>query len=265
MESSVEILNVLKGNEALESIRIQVPVLLPSWGSASLDGIPGNSIKLLFLRKIDSNVYQVTDPHHPSLPGIPVSINSIDPFNNVASVECQVASSDSSTLNDRLDAIWSLDRVNAPCIVPTLRELDSERVPVLSLTSENELVKRGDTVSLNQAIIDALSTSVENPEYLRGNILHGIGEGKFDESAVPMLDELSKSDQVEARLAAARALKNIGTKRCVPSLRSLLGDSSGEVRYVAVIALADIYGMPKRHPSIPEFRKHEEKYTGYWK
>jgi HEAT repeat protein len=137
--------------------------------------------------------------------------------------------------------------------------------PILGLTSEAELMRRGDTLSLGRAITDSLSEQGGDPEYLKGNILSSIETGKFNEAAVPLLNQLVSSDQVKARLTAARALMSVGAQSCAPSLRNLLSDSDQGVRYVAAIALADINNMPDKHPSIQEFQEHEEKYIGYWK
>ncbi len=263
-ESSVEIVEILKGDESAGSILVQVPVLLPPGGSVNLDGIPDTGVKLLFLRKSGDHRYQVTDPHHPSLPGATVSTDSGEPLERVAGVECQVISSDSASLNDKLDGIWSLSRVNSGCIVPALTKIASQRSPILSLTAEDELVKRDDTLILSQAIADALSERGTDPGYLKENILHSIGVGTRSPDALPLLDPLIKSSRAEIRLAAANALKNIGTQACVAPLRSLLSDSSQKVRYIAAIGLADIAGIPEMHPSIPEFQKNEGKYISYW-
>lgn len=265
MESSVEIIGRLKGDEQAEVIRMQVPVLQPTGGSVFLDGIRSNSIRLLFLQRLGDGLYRVTDPRHPSLPGIPTSFDSATLVEKVAAVECRVSSSDSSALNDKLDAIWSLRGVDAACIVPALRGIASGTGSILSLTAEAELMRRGDTLLLERAIADALSEHESGPEYLKGNILSSIEVGKFSAAAVPLLSEMVKNSQARARLAGARALMGIGTQSCTPSLRSLLSDSDQRVRYAAVIALADINSMPDRHPSIQEFQEHEERYIGYWK
>ena len=67
MESSVEVLSVLKGAEASQSILVQVTVMRPSWGSANLDGIPDGGARLLFLKGLGGDRYQVTDSYHPYL------------------------------------------------------------------------------------------------------------------------------------------------------------------------------------------------------
>jgi len=264
-EASVDVLNVLKGKETAETILVDVLVLRPSWGSADLDGIEDDQVKLLFLRQTGNHRYEVTDSHHPSLPGIVGSSLFGTPLEQVVSVECQVTSDDSISLEYKLEAIRSLSHIQTSCVVPTLRTIASEQIPILSLTAEAELMRRGDTISLGQAIADALSEQGSDPEYLKWNILSSIESGKFDQTAVPLLNQLATSDRVKARLAAARALMGIGIQSCMPLLRTLLSDSDQGVRYVAAIALADINNMPDRHPSIQEFQEHEEKYKGYWK
>ena len=183
----------------------------------------------------------------------------------MANVECQVIASKSNPMSDKLDAMRSLSRVFSPCIIPTLRTVAAQRIPVLSLAAEDELAKRDDTHSLRASIDDALSEQGNVPEYLRSNILHSIGIGTKDPAAIALLAPLTRSAKPEARIAAAYALKGIGTQACAPMLKALLSDESQRVRYIAVTGLADISGMPEMHPSISEFQVNEGKYTSYWR
>ncbi|HKO14534.1 MAG TPA: HEAT repeat domain-containing protein [Acidobacteriaceae bacterium] len=264
-EAQVDVLAVLKGGESAATISVDVPVFLPAWGSAELDGIQAPSTRLLFLRKRADGGYEVTDAHHPSLPGVAVSSLDGSPLEQVAGVECQVIADDSVPQEDRLEAMRILRRVDAPCILPTLRQIATENPGMLRFSAETELMYRGDTPSLRKSIADALSENPDVPGYIQRNILSGIRDGKQDPSAIPLLEPLMRSDDVEARVAGAYALKYIGTKECEPLLRSLLSDSDQHVRYIAAIALADIAGIPEMHPSVDEFRKHEDKYISYWK
>ncbi len=133
------------------------------------------------------------------------------------------------------------------------------------MAAEDELAKRDDTPSLRASIDDALSEQGNVPEYLRSNILHSIGTGTKDPAAIPLLAPLARSAKPEARIAAAYALKGIGTQACAPMLKALLSDENQRVRYVAATGLADISGLPQMHPSIPEFQENEERYTSYWR
>lgn len=264
-ESSVSVLSVLKGTETATTILVDEQVLLPRWGSANLDGMPEQRVRLLFLRRTGDHHYDVTDNHHPSLPGTASSGLEGAPLEQVAGVECQVISNENVPLGARQEAIYSLRRIKAGCIIPTLRQVATTGSNELRLTAEHELMNQGDTGSLSQAIADALSDDASIPGYLQQNILHAIGFGIKDPAAIPLLQPLIRSNQLEARLAAAHALKNIGTPACDPLLRSLLSDTDQQVRYFAVIGLADIAGLPQMHPSVVEFRAHESKYTSYWK
>jgi hypothetical protein len=264
-QAHVEILQILKGQESDAVIPVEVPVLQPSGGSVLLDGIPENSVRLLFLKSNGPHQYQVSDARHPSLPATEGAIPASSLLEMVASVECNVIINDQAPLNERHEAIWSLDGVDAACIIPSLRTLSSLQLPDLRLPAEQALILHGDIAILPDAISNALAKGSSEPQYLKDNILHAISVGVRDPVAIEMLDPLLKSERSDARWAAARALKNIGTPACLPALRALLTDDNQDVRYVGVIGLADIKGIPHMHPSITEFQAHEDKYISYWK
>lgn len=100
-------------------------------------------------------------------------------------------------------------------------------------------------------------------DYQRDNLVGGVASLR-DPAAVPILSGLVSDQSVDLRLAAVRALRDIGDRSCIIPLTRALSDSNQEVRYTAVISLADIYHLPQYHPSVTEFHRNESRYTLYF-
>jgi len=263
MEGTITVNAVLKGADA-PSIKFKVLVLSLPGGSVGMDGIPVGAYRVVFLRK-DGEEYRVTDSYHPSLPATS-SIYPIgdEPADKVISIGCSVIGGSDIPSGDRLEAMWSVRQLDNPCIKPALHEAALRPEPEIKLTAEAELIARNDVVTLGTALPQILEPEERMPAYLRHNILFSVGTGVKDRAAIPFLAALMKKGDEETRAAAADALKNIGSQECFPLLVSALSDSSQQVRYTAVTALADINDVPAMHPSIPAFRDDEKKYLSYW-
>jgi HEAT repeat protein len=111
------------------------------------------------------------------------------------------------------------------------------------------------------AAVDSDNRELPLQSYLRDNLLASIRDGVSDPKAIPWLEVMLKSPNLENRLSAIGALARMSTTTAISLLVSSLSDQRQEVRYRATIALADIYGMPYLHPSVPEFQQNEEKYV----
>src|SRR5277367_6401356 len=117
-ESSVEIVGVLKGSSTTEKIRVRTPLSQSPGGSIGLDGIPTNSVRLLFLKRSGGGSYEVVDPYYPSLPAtLSLTDGSLPILTQVANVECAVVIDRHAQIDERLKAIWSLRRLREPCII----------------------------------------------------------------------------------------------------------------------------------------------------
>lgn len=92
VETLVDVEAVLKGHGIPSTILVRFPRFLPGGGSIGLDGIPNDQDRILFLKASDNTAeYIVTDPYHPSLPGITSpSPLPTDPLAAVSEVECAV-------------------------------------------------------------------------------------------------------------------------------------------------------------------------------
>ena len=82
---------------------------------------------------------------------------------------------------------------------------------------------------------------------------------------LPSLESLTSSRFLTIRLGAMEAIRRIGDPASAPTLIQRLSDSDSTVRYVAVIALAEIFNRHGSYkPSMAEFRKRPDFYTREW-
>lgn len=267
VEVQVDVKSIIKGHGMPSKILVRFPHLLPPGGSIGLDGVPGDQDRLLFLKVSDiATEYAVTSPYHPSIPAIsPASKLASDPLVAVSEVECAVIMDRESEIGYRLQAIWALRSINEPCIASALRTVGkSEASEALRITAQAELLMRNDLLLIDSSIQEILAPDDSFPESLRQNLIVAIRDGVRDPSSIDLLAKLVKNSDEDLRIAAVHALKNIGRRQCAPALLLSLSDNNQEVRYTAAAALADIYGLPQLHPSIPEFRINENKYISYW-
>jgi HEAT repeat protein len=81
---------------------------------------------------------------------------------------------------------------------------------------------------------------------------------------VPTLATLLKQGDVRVRRAAALALVNTASPSALAPLAQALDDRDHEVRYLAVIGLAEITGQNDWRPSADTFREREADYLSHW-
>jgi HEAT repeat protein len=106
-----------------------------------------------------------------------------------------------------------------------------------------------------------------NPVGLSDNMklnLAGALSGIKDSRAVPALEGLSKSDDVEIRRNVAMALRQTGSPQALLPLSHLLDDNDLTTRYYAVVGLGEINRQSDRAPAFAEFQQRQQHYLEYW-
>lgn len=121
---------------------------------------------------------------------------------------------------------------------------------------------------LSNGIMQALNESIKNERSYQDAGASGSSAklnnfdylSFFDKALeLPLLQQ-----EAMMRRAAASALRKLADERSIPILKRLLDDSSVDVRYYAVTALASIY-KNEQFPSVDLFRTNEGAYIGHWK
>jgi len=104
--------------------------------------------------------------------------------------------------------------------------------------------------SATESILWKLSLAIEN--------------GVKDSRGIPALSRLADAKDLRLRRAAASALRHTGSPKAIHALARSLADSDRNVRYVAVIGLAEITGQYEWGPSIDLFQREEPRYLAHW-
>ncbi len=224
--------------------------------------VPDHSYQMVFL-KWDASKWEVTSPYYPSFLAVPgAQLKSIGPNTtfkvpdgrvavaneneelvaNVTRVFATALDSNLVSDNDRYRLIWVLGRViNATSSVALMRASHSSTISV-KICAVGELLERGEVRVLPLGV-KLLSDKSIPRDYSPGcplqNISSGIQRGIRHPWAIPYLGKLLQLDDVDARRAAATALRRIGKQEIslkvrasvAPLLALALQDSDSEVRY----------------------------------
>jgi hypothetical protein len=255
--------SILKGNSIQRQLmaRVDVDSNRPELATFSIEGA---GLRVFFLKNSGEHL-GFTNSFYKSLPAVSIAASQdISGTDQVIMVECEVIRSASQSLDDRVEAIWSLDKMSSPCIMPSLREAAGQPDEALRLTSISELIKRGDTNKLNEGIELGLDSSDRVPSYLRENMASAIRDGVDDPKALPSLYRLIESRYPAFHQAALIAISRIGTTDAVPALVAALHDSDKLVRYYAVTGLAKQFPNGPDSPSLGQFYEDEQKYVAPW-
>jgi HEAT repeat protein len=120
---------------------------------------------------------------------------------------------------------------------------------------------------LPMASEELMSSHPTTPDETRTVLSSAVGYGAGDPKAIPILGRMLGAADVHARMGAATALGHIGSAEAKNALVSALYDSDSEVRYDAVIGLANIAG-PKEGvwcPSREQYLADESRYLTHWR
>ncbi len=258
-QAEVQVDRILKGAcpESLAIVRFLIP---KSAGFVGYTGVGAPSYRTLFLRKVE-NYFVFADPAFPSLPGVShVGLPAFsDVISGVINELSQVLASQKTTEMDKLEAIFGVQSVPAPDATKVLRaQLDGS--PAVRAAAIAALIERNDLSALVAAQELLMNPPPQTPNYLLNNIASAIARGIRDEGAIPVLNTLLRSRDIATRRAASDALRKTGSTRALSALAKALNDSDSEVRYYAVIGLAEITNQPEWRPLMDDFKAHENKF-----
>jgi len=100
--------------------------------------------------------------------------------------------------------------------------------------------------------------------YLLSNLSAALMDIK-DTSAIPTLERLLSSSNSRTRLGAIVALRQMHSSKGIVSLVAALDDIDRDVRYEAVMGLAELTGQDSWRPAISVFQADEQRYLDHWK
>jgi HEAT repeat protein len=184
-------------------------------------------------------------------------------------VLCELAEairSPSITADQKQQLLFDLQQVRSPLLLSALTSALKSDDKTLQLNAAIALLQRNDLSGMPIAADLLIHGAPSIPAYLMHNLSSAIGRDVKDPRAVPSLTEiLRESKDVYARRAAASALRNTGSPTAILALKDALNDNDSQVRYYAVIGLAEITGSPDWRPLLEDFNSRESYYVQHLK
>jgi len=179
-------------------------------------------------------------------------------------------------LTDREDQVRALELLGgfdevAPDTIFALLSLTHSADPAVALSAFVVLLKTEDAENVNQAdllanlkiYLDSYPPGAE-PAQLT-NIGSELGQIRSDKALVG-LEAIADCRYVAIRFGALSAIRHIRSPESAPVLIQHLDDSDSNVRYVAVIALAEIFQKYGDYaPGMGLFDKNPDFYVRLWK
>jgi hypothetical protein len=266
MQGEIVVERALKGDPGLDRVVFHFSMPNAENGGIGYADVPNETQRLIFLSKSDRD-YGFTNPYRPSLPTVPgITIQGQTSLERVISELAGVMHARESSRAEKLEAVFASQGVKSKTLDKALQDALMTTDRVLQLSVAAAMLARNDIAALPVAADALIHPSPSLPTYLFQNLSSSIARGVRDEGAIPTLAELlRKAPDAEARRAAASALRDIGTQTATAPLGLALGDNDFEVRYFAVIGLAEITGQSDWRPLMEEFQVHEEKYLAHWR
>lgn len=237
-----------------------------SWPDEPLGytGVARNTYRIVFLTKTSSG-YAFASPYYPSIVAMPgVTLRDVSTLENII---YQLAAVLSSNLipEQKREALYVLQTIRIPAATEILERVLDDKNVELRLIADAALLERNNLGGLQIAEVALTNRPPQLPNYLFHNLNYAIAQGVRDQRSVPVLNRLLQVSDVETRRAAASALWHIASHSAVPGLVRALNDQDFEVRYYAVIGLAEITGQLDWHPNEEIFRAEEVKYLQHWR
>jgi len=255
-------LKVIKGQTLSGDIVLNffIPRAPAGYGS-----ITANATRLFFLKQTGA-AYSATFYSFPSLPAVidgPVADS--DALGSVISQEIAVLTTQATPTSDKNEAIFALGYCRDPRAVQGLKRDSHDPSPELRFEVISRLAMQGDAEGVKLASQILLAPPATIPDYLLHNLQVSIREGARNEQFLPELTALLQMKDTNTRRAAAEALWRMHSKQSIDLLSRALTDEDQEVRYFAVVGLAETTGDKEHHPSRITFGESESRYLDYWK
>jgi hypothetical protein len=268
MDAHVAVERVIKGTSVTE---LDVNFLSPQ-KPIGYHTIPAHSHRVLLLKR-SGRVLEPASPYYPSLPAGSAQLQPTQQWTAVDEVIAQMAASllpPYGDLASREEVLWLLRFVHSPISAEALRVAATrDPDPNVKLNAVATLLADGDLSFLPIAegvLLNPASANIPSAwrlNEIEQNLSSAIALVK-DERAIPTLERILRSPEVQARRGAASALRKMASTNALSGLFEALTDSDFEVRYWGAVGLAEITGQTEWRPLRDDFKSNEAKYIEHW-
>ena len=246
----------------LPDSNVRVTFLQPE-APGGVRGVAVDTYGLFFLRR-SADGFQFTSQLYPYVVALPdFRTSAQSPIDRVFDTVSNVLRADGLT-TAKLEALSTLRGSSNAFALRALRESTRDRDQEVALRAAAALLSVDDLsgMPLISGTLEGNRGGLSEETYV--TVLGSIS-GLHASAALPEMERLLSRGEARTRKAAAAAVRNIRSHGSIPSLIRALDDDDAEVRYLAVMTLAEVTGQTNGAPSVPTFAANERQYITYWK
>jgi hypothetical protein len=258
--ASLSVDKVVKG-DAASSVDVEFQPELP----AAYADIESSSAGMFFLSRNANSGFRFVDPKYPYLIArADASLAEQPPLDRVVDIIGQVLLKP-GPIEDRRLAVRVLSSAPTEAATELLRQAARDKDVVIRMHSISALLNRDDVETLAIAEPLLLNPPAKTDQYLIDNVSSALA-GIKNPRAIPALQRLLRAADSRTRLGAVSALRQMNAQDAIEALVIALGDSNRDVRYEAVIGLAEVTGQKNEWaPAMDTFAQNEQRYLDHWK
>lgn len=225
---------------------------------------------LLFLKEKEDRTFIFADKQFGSIrfSSVPVQPGSDGVAKFGAAMTSVFVNGETTDREYAADLLLSLDRL-APSSIAKISPAATAADPTLAQYAIALLVKWDTPQGLEQLKRYIAQNRIDTREAsttLARMAAAGELSSVRDERYLKGVEELSFANDIEIRMGAVQALRNMETRAAAPAFVKHLDDPDKNIRYSALMALAMMYGKTvPQVPNWPEFEQTPDYYTGLWK
>jgi len=234
---------------------------------ASLPALAEGETALLFLKATEGSRYGFADPFLGAtrFASIPLDHGSLGLLKLQSALTAVLRQ---GTHDDQIRAmrlLQGMDKFGTDTL-KQLTFLSASSDPDVALSAIAALLKTRSPDSVER-LVNYLNTYSGNARQPFALITIGTELGQVsDSNALPALEALTSSKYLSLRFGAVDAIRRIQDPRSSPVLVQRLDDPDSNIRYVAVITLAEIFGKTGDYaPTMNLFDGNPGFYTSLWK
>lgn len=259
--ANILVVSVLKGTKVS---RIRVNYLMPLEEDVGYRSLPVGA-RVIFLKKVGTG-FEFANPFYPSAPAF-FSSNVQREDSIRKNIIVSVASSlyaGGVTIAEKHEALYFLEQSKAIESSAEIEKLLESANRGLSVRAASVLLRFNRVSALPFAEKWLTDGKPDVEPWEIENLALSLSSLR-DERSIPALRRLLHSGQLRTRQSAALALFDMKNPATRKALSEALSDTDFNVRYYAVIGLADSTSIAEWRPSVEVFRKEEGKYLEFWK
>jgi len=258
--------HVLKGPPTVGDVSVSFVVRHNPAGGNGYASVTTGEYRVFFL-KDSGDHYEFVSPYYPFLPAAPgSSVKGTTAEERVLWQMAQALESPDVSSGRKERLLFELQDTQSGILTEALRNSLQTADRKLQLAVAVALLERNDLSAINLAEAALIQPPLDVPRYVITNLSSAIERGVKDPVAIPALASIAqKATDVESRRAAMYALRRTNSPMAIAPLARGLSDPDFEVRYYAVVGLADISGQPKWRPLREQFQAEENRYLSFWR